>query len=65
MAYIVYYACDCCGAEGGVWLNTTVSQSRAAKIARERGWQVGKRGYIWPKCQCEHKSGSQPQKEDL
>lgn len=65
MAYIVYFACDLCGKEGGVWLNTTVSKSRIDKIARNRGWRVGKQGYVCPKCQCKRKISTQPQREDV
>lgn len=64
MAYIVYFACDRCGTESGMWVNHTVSQSRAAKIARDRGWQIGKQGYVCPMCRRERKSGTQPQRED-
>lgn len=65
MAYIVYFACDYCGKEGGAWMNRTVSQGIVTKIARDRGWQVGKRGYVCPKCQRKRKDGGQaPQREE-
>lgn len=51
MAYVVYFACDSCGREGGAWVNRTVSLSIATAIAREYGWKVGKRGWICPHCQ--------------
>lgn len=66
MAYIVYFACDCCGTEGGVWMNCTISKSDAMKNARQKGWQVGRRGYVCPQCQGKQKkSGQAPQREDV
>lgn len=53
MAYVVYFACDSCGREGGTWVNRTVSLSIASGIAREYGWKVGKKGWICPYCQKE------------
>ncbi len=55
MAYNIYFACDNCGATPSLWINTTVSLSKAIKIARRRGWQVGKRGWICPNCQAKMK----------
>lgn len=55
MAYVVYFACDCCGNDAGGWVNHTVSLSVAQRIAREKGWQVGKRGWICPECQKKQK----------
>lgn len=55
MAYVVYFACDSCGLEGGVWVNRTVSLSVTTEIAREHGWKVGKRGWICPSCQNKQK----------
>ena len=49
MAYNVYFSCDTCGATYN-WVNHTVSQSTAARIARSDGWSVGKRGWFCPEC---------------
>lgn len=51
MAYAVHFACDRCGRFGGAWVNRTVSLSIATELAREYGWEVGKRGWICPSCQ--------------
>lgn len=51
MAYNVYFACDRCGIEGISWVNHSVSLSICEKIARERGWRVGRHGWICPACQ--------------
>ena len=50
MAYNVYFSCDTCGATYH-WVNHTVSQSTAARIARSDGWSVGKRGWFCPEGQ--------------
>lgn len=49
MAYNVYYACDRCGLTYG-WINYSVCYSDAVAIAREKGWQVGKKGWFCPDC---------------
>lgn len=51
MAYNVYFACDICGTEGLNWVNHMVSYSTCVMYARQRGWKVGKRGWICPTCQ--------------
>lgn len=47
MAYNVYFSCDTCGAAYN-WVNHTVSQSTAARIARSSGWSVGKTWMVLP-----------------
>jgi len=56
MAYNVYFCCDKCG-DTYSWINTSVSIDRAKKIARDRGWEVGKRGWYCPKCRSRRKGG--------
>lgn len=56
MAYNVYFCCEKCGATVS-WVNTSVSLSVATAIAREDGWQVGKRGWYCPNCRKRKKKG--------
>lgn len=52
MAYNVYFMCDECGEVGANFTNTTVSYTKAEKIAKSRyGWHVSKNGaWICPTC---------------
>ena len=49
MAYEVRVVCDKCGG-GFYWTNSSVSKSEATRIARKKGWQIGKRGWVCPDC---------------
>lgn len=49
MAYRVSFHCDRCG-DGFVWVDTTVTYNFAIRIARSKGWQVGKKGWFCPNC---------------
>lgn len=49
MAYNVYFVCDKCGATYS-WVNFTVTYCEAIRYAREKGWQVGKRGWFCADC---------------
>lgn len=61
MAYNVYFSCDRCGLTYN-WVNKMIAYSTAVSIAREKGWQVGKRGWFCPFCK--HKANRKPQKGD-
>lgn len=49
MAYNVYFQCEKCG-NSYCRTNYTISLTRATKIARKKGWQVGKKGWFCPNC---------------
>lgn len=49
MSYRVYVSCDKCG-DGFYWDDHTVNISTAGNVARDRGWQVGKKGWYCPEC---------------
>ena len=50
MSYSCRFRCDLCGASK-VFLNITISYSRAIKRARYEGWRVEKDGWFCPQCQ--------------
>lgn len=56
MAYIEYIACDKCGTDMGGWVDQSMGICFARRYARARGWQIGKNGWICPKCQREKKN---------
>lgn len=49
MAYNVYFSCDKCGNTYN-WINKSVSMSRAIKLARRKGWCIGKNGWFCSEC---------------
>ena len=59
MSYNVYFACDRCGHTYN-WVNIMIAYSTAVRIAREKGWQVGKRGWFCPFCK--HKANQKIKK---
>lgn len=58
MAYNVYFCCDKCGATLS-WVNQTVNYSTAVMLARHRGWQVGKTGWLCPECRTRKRKAAQ------
>ena len=58
MAYNVYFCCDICGATWS-WVNVTVNLSCAQRIARAKGWQVGKNGWFCPDCKTQKRKAAQ------
>jgi hypothetical protein len=61
MAYNVYFSCDRCG-ETHNWVNHMIAYSTAVRIAREKGWQIGKRGWF---CSfCKHKANRKKYTEE-
>lgn len=57
MAYIEYIACDKCGADMLLSVDRSFGITFARSYARKNGWQVGKNGWICPKCQRRVKDG--------
>lgn len=58
MSYNVYFACDRCGHTYN-WVNKMIAHSTAVRIAREKGWQVGKKvGFV----RCKHKANRRVKK---
>lgn len=51
MAYIEYIACDKCGCDILISIDKSSGITFARSYARKNGWQVGKNGWICPKCQ--------------
>lgn len=49
MAYEVRVVCDKCGC-GYSYKDFSLGKTLAAKWAREKGWQIGKRGWFCPDC---------------
>lgn len=49
MGYKVIVRCDTCG-NGFSWTDITVTYNTAIRIARNEGWQVGKKGWLCPNC---------------
>ena len=49
MAYNVYFSCDKCGITYN-WINRSVGIGIAKSIARDKGWQIGKKGWFCPSC---------------
>lgn len=56
MAYNVYFCCDKCG-DTYSWVNTPVGITYAERLARNKGWQVGRKGWFCPSCRTTKRRG--------
>ena len=61
MAYVEYVACDQCGNDLLIGTDMSYGITFARRYARKCGWQVGKAGWLCPKCR--RKRNSPPKNE--